>query len=89
VVSRKNRTTCSESALQRQWTAQARRSLRISAYAGLIVAVVAWLPFALWVLGTIPGYSAALILAIIAVVATMTWAMGRLPKPSRPSPQAA
>jgi len=69
--------------------AQARRSLRISAYAGLIVAVVAWLPFALWVLGTIPGYSAALILAIIAVVATMTWAMGRLPKPSRPSPQAA
>jgi len=69
--------------------AQARRSLKLSFLAGLIVAVVAWLPFALWVLGAIPGYSAALILAIIGVVATMTWARGRLPKPSRPSPQAA
>jgi len=69
--------------------AQARRSLRISAYAGLIVAVVAWLPFALWVLGAIPGYSAALIPAIVAVVVTITWATRRLPKPSRPSPQTA
>ena len=66
--------------------ADARRSLGVSAQAGLLVSAAAWLPFALWVPGLIPWYSAALWLAILAAAVVTTWCMGRLPKAGRPMP---
>ena len=66
--------------------ADAGRSLRIAVQGGLLVSAAAWLPFALWVPGLIPWYSAALWLAILAAAVITTWCMGRLPKASRPMP---
>jgi len=63
---------------------EARRALRVSSYAAVLIGALAWIPFGLWVLGTIPGYSAALILAIVGVVVTTSYAMGRLTVSSRP-----
>jgi len=67
---------------------EARHSLWISSYGAILVGALAWIPFALWVLGTIPGYSAALLLAVIGVLLVTTHAIGRLSKPSRPASQA-
>jgi hypothetical protein len=67
---------------------EVRRALRISSYAAALVGALAWIPFGLWVLGTIPGYSAALIVAVISVVLVTMYAWGRLPASSRPTPQA-
>jgi len=64
--------------------ADASRSLRVAVQGGLLVSAAAWLPFALWVPGLIPWYSAALWLAILAAAVLTTWCMGRLPKASRP-----
>jgi hypothetical protein len=66
--------------------ADAGRSLRVAVQCGLLVSAAAWLPFALWVLDLIPGYSAALMLAILAAAVITTWCIGRLPKASRPMP---
>jgi hypothetical protein len=62
--------------------ADASRSLRVAVQGGLLVPAAAWLPFALWVLDLIPGYSAALMLAILAAAVIATWCIGRLPKAS-------
>jgi hypothetical protein len=66
--------------------ADAGRSVRVAVQCGLLVSAAAWLPFALWVLDLIPGYSAALMLAILAAAVITTWCIGRLPKASRPMP---
>jgi hypothetical protein len=66
--------------------AEVGQALRISTGAGLLAALVLWLPFALWVVGLIPWYSAALWLAVVAAVALVVWNVGRLPRGSRPAP---
>ncbi len=64
----------------------ARRSLRISIAGSLLAAAALWIPFALWVVAIIPGYSAAFWLALVGAVAAPVWSVGRLPKAGRPSP---
>lgn len=64
----------------------ARRALGLSAGGGLLAAFGFWLPFALWVLGLIPGYGAALVLALAASIAVTVWNQRRLPPGSRPTP---
>jgi hypothetical protein len=67
--------------------ADASRSLRVAVQGGLLVSAAAWIPFALWVPGLIPWYSAALWLAILAAAVITTWCMGRLPKANPPPDQ--
>lgn len=67
---------------------QVRFSLWTASYSAILIGALAWVPFALWVLGWIPGYSAAVIIAIAGVILVTSHAMGRLPKASRPAIQA-
>ena len=67
--------------------AEAHNALRVSGAAGVLTALGLWLPFALWVVGIIPWYSAALWLAVGAAVALVVWNLGRLPRGSRPAPK--
>jgi hypothetical protein len=46
---------------RRAWTA-----LGLAALGSVLVGLAVWIPFALWVLGTIAAYQAALLLAVIA-----------------------
>ncbi len=54
------------------------RVFRASALGGLMVLILGWLPFALWVLGVIPGYSAALLLAMFSAGAAFAWSLWRI-----------
>jgi len=58
---------------------KARGALRMSLLGGLLVALAAWTPFALWVLGIIPGYQAAVFVALAAGagVLVLFWRMIR------------
>jgi hypothetical protein len=66
---------------------EARRALRISLCAPIPIALLAWTPFALWVVGVIAGYSAACIVAACGVLLAMGLAVSRLPHPNRAEAQ--
>jgi hypothetical protein len=67
---------------------EARRALRTVVCAALLAGSLGWAPFALWVIGAIPGYSAALIMGVVIVILVTAYTMGRLPKSSRPADSA-
>jgi hypothetical protein len=57
---------------RRAWTA-----LGLSALGSVLVALAVWIPFALWVLGIIPGYPGAAVVALAAVAGAIVifWRM--------------
>ena len=61
-----------------RYTIIGRRLFWATVLGGLLVFSLAWVPFALWVLGLIPGYSAALILALLSAGAAFIWSLRRV-----------